>query len=843
MAVKCILTGQTPSVLDGVTENVQTQIDDKQPKITADGILKGDGNSNISAAVKGTDYDTEIGIVHYEDSFDSVEAAYNKSKRLFCSEYPKEGYFSTDSAKLYALLNRSQPYVTGGGVEIKYTFTCLDKTITLTREKQNSTATPVDTWEKGSQAFNPRLHASTHKTGGSDAIAPSDIGAQTKITANGILKGDGNGNITAADSIDLPIRAESIIIPKGRMRGDVDGDGKITHDDVQLMIDAGNDIISLTDIQTWCADTNGDGLFKAADKSILRQYINGLVTPLTSAPTFADYYNNWTYVKVDDLTGYWTTEISIADLTTSNNVVVNICETFPMGQFYKAEVSTGKVKIYATTPPITDIPATITISLGSGKGSIPSYLDDSSVQPEIFIATYGTTTSAEIEAAYRAGKIVLCKDDTMCYFFCGNLNTMLFTTALPDTGKKGAEGALYWVSPKASASGGWAKGWFKAHPNTHASTHASGGSDPITPVDIGAQPTISANGILKGDGSGNITAASETEVELVSLPNICNPNLLDNWYFGNPVDQRNGYVVPPQTPYFTLSATEWNQVGVTEGYYAITGTNSTGGAYTISIGGTTYMVTTNAAVRGYTGEGYTIDRWKLFVSGSVAITDGGLQFSSAVNFGQVLEGSRVPNGIKATASVLTDEGLASVTFSPSGEAQQIFSAVVGGTSLYFTCNWGGSGNHLIMLDGSGLVKAVKLELGSQQTLAHQENGAWVLNEIPDYREQLRRCQRYYQRLKASSGYMRFGISQPYTDTAAGVFIPLQVEMRTAPTMSSSGNFALFEGSALLGVNLQLDTASPYNVILNVTGTGLPGTSAQFLANADTNAYIEFSADL
>ena len=39
----------------------------------------------------------------------------------------------------------------------------------------------------------------------------------------------------------------------------------------------------------------------------------------------------------------------------------------------------------------------------------------------------------------------------------------------------------------------------------------------------------------------------------------------------------------------------------------------------------------------------------------------------------------------------------------------------------------------------------KLELGSQQTLAHQdENGNWVLNEIPDYGEQLARCQRYYQ---------------------------------------------------------------------------------------------------
>lgn len=36
--------------------------------------------------------------------------------------------------------------------------------------------------------------------------------------------------------------------------------------------------------------------------------------------------------------------------------------------------------------------------------------------------------------------------------------------------------------------------------------------------DIGGQAKITANGILKGDGTGNITAADETEVELVDLP-------------------------------------------------------------------------------------------------------------------------------------------------------------------------------------------------------------------------------------------------------------------------------------------------------------------------------------
>ena len=37
------------------------------------------------------------------------------------------------------------------------------------------------------------------------------------------------------------------------------------------------------------------------------------------------------------------------------------------------------------------------------------------------------------------------------------------------------------------------------------------------------------------------------------------------------------------------------------------------------------------------------------------------------------------------------------------------------------------------------VKAIKLELGATQTLAHQENGSWVLNEIPNFDEQYMRC--------------------------------------------------------------------------------------------------------
>ena len=267
----------------------------------------------------------------------------------------------------------------------------------------------------------------------------------------------------------------------------------------------------------------------------------------------------------------------------------------------------------------------------------------------------------------------------------------------------------------------------------------------------------------------------------------CNPNLLDNWYFGNPVNQRG------QTEYAEM--------------------------------------------------GYVVDRWKNSSGNtSVLVTDSGLTMVGGTAYlTQKVEDSllsELDGKIITISSLWTDNVLQTFTWVLNKSQSNL-----GNNGFYVYLPNDGFCVSRHIGESQKTVKASKLELGSQQTLAHQENGAWVLNEIPDYGEQLRRCQRYYQRLKASSGYMRFGISQPYTDTAAGVFIPLQVEMRTTPSMFSSGNFALFAGSAFHIVNLSLDTASPYNVTLQATGTGLPGTSAQLLANADTSAYIEFSADL
>lgn len=92
-----------------------------------------------------------------------------------------------------------------------------------------------------------------------------------------------------------------------------------------------------------------------------------------------------------------------------------------------------------------------------------------------------------------------------------------------------------------------------------------------------------------------------------------------------------------------------------------------------------------------------------------------------------------------------------------------------GTSTFFTAqSYNNPGSEWTLISGSGIlsiknnegvdefftsgiftfrvnasasieIAAVKCELGTKQTLAHQENGVWVLNEIPDYQTELIRC--------------------------------------------------------------------------------------------------------
>lgn len=148
------------------------------------------------------------------------------------------------------------------------------------------------------------------------------------------------------------------------MRGDIDGDGKITENDRNRISEHLGGTITLTGADSWCAKVTGNNEISVSDLVQLVQYLEGKTNNLTGIPTFADYYNNWTYHKVDDLTGYWTAEVVINGLKTTSDAIVNISND--EGIFYKSELSDGAISFYATRPPIAEVPATITFKPGTG---------------------------------------------------------------------------------------------------------------------------------------------------------------------------------------------------------------------------------------------------------------------------------------------------------------------------------------------------------------------------------------------------------------------------------------------------------------------------------------------
>lgn len=232
----------------------------------------------------------------------------------------------------------------------------------------------------------------------------------------------------------------------------------------------------------------------------------------------------------------------------------------------------------------------------------------------------------------------------------------------------------------------------------------------------------------------------------------CNPNLLRNWYFPRPVNQRD-----------------------------VSGTISTAG--------------------------YFLDGWKL-VSGAVTIGTDGITLNGTMT--QVLE--HAPAGT-VTASVLTPEGVGKVV------------PVYDGTAKTFT----------ITAVGKKLL-AAKLELGSVQTLAHQDSsGAWVLNEIPDYAEQLAACQRY---LIPLSSYQcpaaRLGTNEIL------FFVPLPVTMRTLPAINQNGfQVQSKTGEAQTGFTFSVSSLRSNGVIINASKTGHGMTDA--VLNAGTLSLL--SAEL
>lgn len=201
---------------------------------------------------------------------------------------------------------------------------------------------------------------------------------------------------------------------------------------------------------------------------------------------------------------------------------------------------------------------------------------------------------------------------------------------------------------------------------------------------------------------------------VASVPSIPNPNILDNWYFVGGGSQQNGGQLP------------------------VNGSGATS----------------------YSAGAYCIDRWYNRANMTASLVSNGLKLELSATGGYPFLSQRLTNGLdylgkELTISVYVSEVSSnfkgfkarvdlsnSVSTNTSTSIATSFITTTGVHSITGTMpdttTYSGV-NFTLYLGATNravgdycVISAVKLELGNTQTLAHQENGSWVLNEIPNF---------------------------------------------------------------------------------------------------------------
>jgi hypothetical protein len=218
-----------------------------------------------------------------------------------------------------------------------------------------------------------------------------------------------------------------------------------------------------------------------------------------------------------------------------------------------------------------------------------------------------------------------------------------------------------------------------------------------------------------------------------------------------------------------------------------------------------------------------------------ATSYGGIKNASGPNcrITQRLENAAQYNGMTLTLSVLKNTGLHAATQIANGwtDISDIFAFFSAATA------WFNAGETLY---------AVKLELGDTQTLAHQDSaGKWVLNEVPEFGEQLRRCQRYFRRLQYGYGYDIIGAGFANANDYGRVVLALDVAMRTVPSITHAPNVAVISDGTLYNATLNAVRANTNtsDTTIELSIPGITNRAIIVLTTAENNAYIALSADL
>lgn len=298
-----------------------------------------------------------------------------------------------------------------------------------------------------------------------------------------------------------------------------------------------------------------------------------------------------------------------------------------------------------------------------------------------------------------------------------------------------------------------------------------------------------------------------------------NPNLLDNWCFGNPVNQRGG--------------AEW-------------------------------LSSSSSAIP-------CVDRWNWwgqYVAGTrLNLLEDGLQITKPAegqgqglyqSIVQHIEKTRVPVGATVTLSALVKaEADASIVLALNSSYSGLSVQANVWELITYTFNAPSveqTYDASIQRNSGGIafiVKAAKLELGPTQTLAHLENGNWVLNEIPKDEDVLSNCQRYaFNVVNSDDNWEILGSGFAMDTNHFFCFIPTPTTLRDKPSISYSGSFRAVRntgaGDGIVINTMVVDHASNNGVSIICSGTTSFEVGEFYtlweVPTGSTNSLI-FSADL
>ena len=248
----------------------------------------------------------------------------------------------------------------------------------------------------------------------------------------------------------------------------------------------------------------------------------------------------------------------------------------------------------------------------------------------------------------------------------------------------------------------------------------------------------------------------------------------------------------------------------------------------------------------HAGSGGFIDRWKLSGEGTATLGSDGITLTATTGNLEFMQFLGIPNdrllGETVCLSGLVDGDLLSMSTSAPEEKPSAWTNIINvikpfgfvqfnydNTADRFFCSV------IVSAGNSVLLQASKLELGSTQTLAYQdEESNWKLFETPDYAGELAECQRYFVQFRSEE--QRFiGIVHLDSDNYGQGVIWTPVQMRAIPTVSGAvsfyggGNNGLVASVAPLGVgatavrvNITLQDAVSTNSIVFLHSNDIQG---------------------